>query len=217
MVSALPIVAPCPQTQNTSRAHPNGSGTRWPSTRASGGTRANTLLDTGMPVIIVTSRGNKTGKVRKTPLMRVEHDGEYALVASHGRGPDASGLVLQPDRRSREHRPAGRTRALCRVRPRGRAATRRRSGGSAPWPPTRPTRSIRPRRTARSRCSSRRRRLNRQAAVVDSAGTLRRQCHAASPGEVPAFALLVVMQHVLGDEDAVHLVGPVGQPQGAAP
>jgi F420H(2)-dependent quinone reductase len=54
---------------------------------ASGGTKANTLLDTGMPVIIVTSRGNKSGKVRKTPLMRVEHDGEYALVASMGGAP----------------------------------------------------------------------------------------------------------------------------------
>ena len=54
---------------------------------ASGGTRANTLLDTGMPVIIVTSRGNKSGKMRKTPLMRVEHDGEYALVASMGGAP----------------------------------------------------------------------------------------------------------------------------------
>jgi deazaflavin-dependent oxidoreductase (nitroreductase family) len=54
---------------------------------ASGGTRANTLLDTGMPVVIVTTRGNKSGKVRKTPLMRVEHDGEYALVASQGGAP----------------------------------------------------------------------------------------------------------------------------------
>src|ERR1700735_3597522 len=54
---------------------------------ASGGTRANTLLDTGMPVVIVTTRGNKSGKIRKTPLMRVEHDGEYALVASQGGAP----------------------------------------------------------------------------------------------------------------------------------
>ena len=53
----------------------------------SGGTRANTLLDTGMPVIIVTTRGNKSGKVRKMALMRVEHDGEYALVASKGGAP----------------------------------------------------------------------------------------------------------------------------------
>ena len=54
---------------------------------ASGGERANTLLDTGLPIIIVANRGTKTGKVRKTPLMRVEHDGEYALVASQGGAP----------------------------------------------------------------------------------------------------------------------------------
>ena len=54
---------------------------------ASGGQRANTLSDTGLPVIIVTSRGNKSGKIRKMPLMRVEHDGEYALVASQGGAP----------------------------------------------------------------------------------------------------------------------------------
>ena len=52
-----------------------------------GGREANTLSDTGLPVIILTTRGNKTGKVRKTPLMRVEHDGEYALVASVGGAP----------------------------------------------------------------------------------------------------------------------------------
>ncbi len=54
---------------------------------SSGGERANTLLDTGMPVIIVTTRGNRSGTIRKTPLMRVEHDGEYALVASKGGAP----------------------------------------------------------------------------------------------------------------------------------
>src|ERR671910_2564398 len=54
---------------------------------ASGGREANTLRDTGIPVIIVTMRGNKTGKVRKIALMRVEHDGEYALVASMGGAP----------------------------------------------------------------------------------------------------------------------------------
>ncbi len=53
----------------------------------SGGQKANTLLDTGLPVIIVTARGNKSGKVRKFALMRVEHDGEYALVASKGGAP----------------------------------------------------------------------------------------------------------------------------------
>jgi deazaflavin-dependent oxidoreductase (nitroreductase family) len=53
----------------------------------SGGQEGNTLLDTGLPVIIVTTRGNKTGKIRKFALMRVEHDGEYALVASYGGRP----------------------------------------------------------------------------------------------------------------------------------
>ncbi len=50
----------------------------------SGGREGNALLDTGMPVIILTTRGNRSGKVRKAPLMRVEHGGEYALVASLG-------------------------------------------------------------------------------------------------------------------------------------
>src|SRR5450432_1294445 len=54
---------------------------------ASGGARANTLRDTGLPVIIVTSRGSSSGKVRKIPLMRVEHDCEYALIASMGGAP----------------------------------------------------------------------------------------------------------------------------------
>jgi F420H(2)-dependent quinone reductase len=54
---------------------------------ASGGQRANTLRDTGLPVVIVTTQGNKTGKIRKMALMRVEHGGEYALVASLGGAP----------------------------------------------------------------------------------------------------------------------------------
>ncbi|HEV2123692.1 MAG TPA: nitroreductase family deazaflavin-dependent oxidoreductase, partial [Chloroflexota bacterium] len=49
--------------------------------------RANTLRDTGLPVIIVTTRGKSSGKLRKTPLMRVEHEGEYAVVASLGGAP----------------------------------------------------------------------------------------------------------------------------------
>ncbi|HZT67875.1 MAG TPA: nitroreductase family deazaflavin-dependent oxidoreductase [Acidimicrobiales bacterium] len=53
----------------------------------SGGREANTLRDTGLPVIIVTSRGHRSGKIRKTPLMRVEHQGRYALVASKGGAP----------------------------------------------------------------------------------------------------------------------------------
>ena len=54
---------------------------------ASGGTRANTLRDTGIPVIIVTMRGARSGKVRKIALMRVEHEGSWALVASKGGAP----------------------------------------------------------------------------------------------------------------------------------
>jgi deazaflavin-dependent oxidoreductase (nitroreductase family) len=52
---------------------------------SSGGTQGNTMR--GMPVILVTSVGAKSGKLRKTPLMRVEHNGEYAAVASLGGAP----------------------------------------------------------------------------------------------------------------------------------
>jgi F420H(2)-dependent quinone reductase len=54
---------------------------------ASGGLRANTLRDTGLPIVIVTHRGAKSGVLHKTPLMRVEHNGEYALVGSFGGSP----------------------------------------------------------------------------------------------------------------------------------
>jgi len=54
---------------------------------ASGGTEATTLLDTGLPIVVITNLGAKSGKVRKTPLMRVEHDGKYAAVASQGGSP----------------------------------------------------------------------------------------------------------------------------------
>jgi F420H(2)-dependent quinone reductase len=53
----------------------------------SGGTTGTTLGDTDMPVVIVTNVGAKTGAVRKTPLMRVEHDGAYAAVGSKGGAP----------------------------------------------------------------------------------------------------------------------------------
>ncbi|ASF07844.1 hypothetical protein NBRGN_060_01840 [Nocardia brasiliensis NBRC 14402] len=48
----------------------------------SGGTEGTTLWDTGLPVVIVTMRGGQSGKIRKIPLMRVEHEGCYAAVAS---------------------------------------------------------------------------------------------------------------------------------------
>ena len=68
---------------------------------ASGGERANTLRETGIPVIVVTMRGAASGKVRKIALMRVEHEGAYALVASYGGAPKHPGwyhnLVADPN------------------------------------------------------------------------------------------------------------------------
>lgn len=54
---------------------------------ASGGTEATTLRDTGLPVVIVTNTGNKTGTIRKTPLMRVRDGDNYVLVGSKGGAP----------------------------------------------------------------------------------------------------------------------------------
>ncbi|MEU6307387.1 nitroreductase family deazaflavin-dependent oxidoreductase [Streptomyces chartreusis] len=54
---------------------------------SSGGTQGTTLMNTGMPVILLTTRGARSGKIRKTPLMRVEHEGSYAAVASLGGAP----------------------------------------------------------------------------------------------------------------------------------
>ena len=55
---------------------------------ASGGTRATTLLDTGDPVVVITSVGAKSGNLRKNPVMRVERDGKYLAVASKGGAPE---------------------------------------------------------------------------------------------------------------------------------
>lgn len=54
---------------------------------ATQGREGNTLFNTGLPVIILTTRGNKSGKIRKSALMRVEHEGDYALVGSVGGAP----------------------------------------------------------------------------------------------------------------------------------
>jgi F420H(2)-dependent quinone reductase len=54
---------------------------------SSGGVQGTTLRDTGLPVIIVTHSGNKTGAIRKTPLMRVKDGDRYLLVASLGGAP----------------------------------------------------------------------------------------------------------------------------------
>jgi deazaflavin-dependent oxidoreductase (nitroreductase family) len=67
----------------------------------SGGTKGTTLLDTGLPVIIVTHRGNKTGAIRKTPLMRVKDGESYVLVGSQGGAPKnpawVHNLRINPD------------------------------------------------------------------------------------------------------------------------
>ena len=55
---------------------------------SSGGTQGTTLRDTGLPVIIVTHTGNKTGATRKTPLMRVTDGANYILVGSMGGAPN---------------------------------------------------------------------------------------------------------------------------------
>ncbi|HEY6278614.1 MAG TPA: nitroreductase family deazaflavin-dependent oxidoreductase [Streptosporangiaceae bacterium] len=54
---------------------------------SSGGTQGTTLRDTGLPVVIITNRGARSGKQRKTPVMRVEQGGRYAAVASQGGAP----------------------------------------------------------------------------------------------------------------------------------
>jgi len=54
---------------------------------SSGGTKGTTLRDTGLPVVLVTHTGNKTGATRKTPLMRVKDGPNYVLVGSQGGAP----------------------------------------------------------------------------------------------------------------------------------
>jgi deazaflavin-dependent oxidoreductase (nitroreductase family) len=69
--------------------------------RATGGREANTLRDTGIPIILVTARGRRTGRLRTFALMRVEHDGQYAFVASKGGAPEHPvwyhNLLASPD------------------------------------------------------------------------------------------------------------------------
>jgi deazaflavin-dependent oxidoreductase (nitroreductase family) len=55
---------------------------------SSGGLEGTTLLDTGLPVIIVTMRGHRSGKIRKVPVMKVMHGDQYAIVASKGGDPE---------------------------------------------------------------------------------------------------------------------------------
>ncbi len=53
---------------------------------ASGGAKGNTIQ--GLPIVVITSRGARSGKLRKNPVMRVEHDGVYAAIASQGGAPE---------------------------------------------------------------------------------------------------------------------------------
>ena len=73
----------------------------------SGGTAGTTLRDTGLPVIIVTHTGNKTGAIRKTPLMRVKDGANYILVGSMGGAPTnpvwVYNLRLNPAVEIRDH------------------------------------------------------------------------------------------------------------------
>jgi deazaflavin-dependent oxidoreductase (nitroreductase family) len=55
---------------------------------ASDGQEANTLRDTGYPIVVITSVGAKSGALRKNPVMRVERDGRYVAIASKGGAPD---------------------------------------------------------------------------------------------------------------------------------
>ena len=55
---------------------------------ASNGARANVLARTGDPIVVITSVGSISGKLRKNPVMRVEHEGRYLAVASYGGRPE---------------------------------------------------------------------------------------------------------------------------------
>ena len=73
---------------------------------SSGGTKGTTLRDTGLPVIIVTHTGNKSGAIRKTPLMRVKDGNSYVLIGSQGGAPKdpvwVHNLRINPDVKIRD-------------------------------------------------------------------------------------------------------------------
>ncbi len=117
----------------------------------SGGARANTLRDTGLPIIIMTTVGHKSGRVRKVPLMRVEHQGGTQSSPRWGaRRTTRPGSTTSSPIRMRRFRtdpsPSPRSCGSCRAR----SAT---SGGSEQSPLIRPTPTTKRRPTARSRCS----------------------------------------------------------------
>jgi F420H(2)-dependent quinone reductase len=109
----------------------------------------------GMPTVLMTYRGSKTGKVRKTPLMRVEHEGRYAAVASNGARPANpqwyASLLAEPVIEIQDRTVTGAYRArevFGRKRPSGGAGRLTRSR-------TTPTTSVRPAARFRSSCWNR--------------------------------------------------------------
>jgi deazaflavin-dependent oxidoreductase (nitroreductase family) len=85
-------VAPPAEEVHVAEREYRPSPTRWVREQvelyeSSGGTRGTTLRDTGLPVVIVTHVGNKTGAIRKTPLMRVKVEDGYVLIGSMGGAP----------------------------------------------------------------------------------------------------------------------------------
>ena len=121
----------------------------------SGGTDGTTLRDTGLPVIIVTNTGNKTGAIRKTPLMRVKDGANYVLVGSQGGAPThpvwVYNLRANPAVEIRDHS------AVCRRCGCARSRTKPSGHGSGSLPSRRfrRTRTTRHRPPGRSRSSSR--------------------------------------------------------------
>ena len=120
----------------------------------SGGTEGTTLRDTGLPVIIVTHTGGKTGAIRKTPLMRVKDGAHYVLVGSMGGAPTnpvwVYNLRANPSVEIRDLAAVQRMR-VPRGGGRGRSA---RGCGRWPWRHFRRTPSTRPRPRGGSRSSS---------------------------------------------------------------
>jgi len=105
----------------------------------------------GKPVIVLTSQGAKSGKIRKIPLMRIEHNGVYAVVASYAGAPKnpfwyynlvANPLVELQDGAVKQDMRAAKS-----------SAKKRTSGGSGPTPRIRHSLATGPARAAKFRCS----------------------------------------------------------------
>ena len=117
---------------------------------ASGGTEGTELG--GRPVIIVTHRGNRTGAIRKTALMRVKDADRYVLVGSMGGAP--RNPVWSTPARLPMSRSATRPRFTRMGCGKWKKPTNATGSGRWPWKPSPPTRNTRTRRRGRSRCSS---------------------------------------------------------------